>query len=185
MNILTFFTENGFPKSGLSPAIKIVNITDETVSVLWEPMSEISDGWYKYDFVDYDYKLEYIILMDGGPELLGPERYNSAATDNSNDDISKIVWNAKKISFQESGSFGESINTIDSDLKRTLGLLHENIFIDNPIYDENNNLINARVRIYSVTESVGSDDNVIGSYLISSDGSAGPGKFNYWSQIKL
>jgi hypothetical protein len=185
MNILTFFTENGIPKSGLLPSIKIVNITTETVIVLWENMDEISDGWYKYDFSAYDYKQEYIIIMDGGPELPGGERYNSASSDNSSNEISKIVWNAQKTSFLESGSFGESLNTIENDLKRTLGLLHENICIDNPIYDENNNLINARVRIYSTTESVGSDNNIIGRYLISSDGSAGPGKFNHWSQIKL
>lgn len=37
MNILTFFIENGIPKSGLSQVIKIVNITDETVYVLRNP----------------------------------------------------------------------------------------------------------------------------------------------------
>lgn len=78
-------------------------------------------------------------------------------------------------------------NTFDKqggDLKRALGLMHENFYIDNPIYDENNNLASARVRIYSVNTSVGTDNDVIGTYLITSN-SIGTGKFTSWSQIVI
>lgn len=184
MNILTFFTKEGNPKQGLIPAIKIVNITTTTVEVLWESMDEVSDGWYKYNFINYNYQHEYIVTIDGGIELTGAERWNAFASDNSRNEIGKIVWNAKIADHQELGSFGKTVQTISDDIKRTLGLLHENIYIDNPIYDINNNLINARVRIYSNSLSVGTDNDVIGSYFISSNGD-GSGKFTHWSQIKL
>jgi hypothetical protein len=81
---------------------------------------------------------------------------------------------------------GEDINSVISNnevLKRVIGLMHENIFIDNPIYDDNDNLKSARIRIYSDSMSVGTDTNIIGSYIITSIGS-GRGKFTTWSQIK-
>ncbi len=73
---------------------------------------------------------------------------------------------------------------ISNDLKRVLGLVHENIFIDLPNYDSDNNLISARLRIYSSEIDVGSNNNIIGTYLIESD-SSGPGKFTNWKQVKI
>jgi hypothetical protein len=71
-------------------------------------------------------------------------------------------------------------------LKRLLGLTHENIYIDNPSYDVNSNLVSARVRIYSDSASVGTSNNIIGTYQISSDTTGqGPGKFNNWRQVKV
>lgn len=84
----------------------------------------------------------------------------------------------------QGGSVGEIIKNTSDDLKRALGLMHENFYIDNPIYDENNNLASARVRIYSVNTSVGTDNDVIGTYLITSN-SIGTGKFTSWSQIVI
>jgi len=41
-----------------------------------------------------------------------------------------------------------------------------------------------RVRIYSDATSVGTDVNVIETYLITADGTE-CGKFNYWAQVKM
>jgi len=78
----------------------------------------------------------------------------------------------------------DKITDMQADLKRILGLVHENVFIDLPVYDPDNNLISARVRIYSSASNVGTDIGVIGSYLISSD-PAGLGKFNSWRQERI
>jgi hypothetical protein len=72
----------------------------------------------------------------------------------------------------------------DPAAKRVLGMLHENISIDQPEYDNHGNMESARVRIYSDNVSVGSDDNVIGEYLITAP-SSGPGKFITWEQVKV
>jgi hypothetical protein len=67
---------------------------------------------------------------------------------------------------------------------RTLGLVHHNIYIDNPVYDDFGNMISGRVRIYSDAASVGTNNNVIETYLITSDGTE-CGKFTYWQQTKI
>lgn len=90
---------------------------------------------------------------------------------------------SKTVSGSIIGSLGYVINEINNDLKRALGLIHENIYIDNPSYDSDNNLVGARVRIYSIAGSVGTTNDIIGTYQITSTGS-GPGKFTNWYQIK-
>jgi hypothetical protein len=67
---------------------------------------------------------------------------------------------------------------------RTLGLVHHNIYIDNTTYDEFGNMISGRVRIYSDAASVGTNNNVIETYLITADGTE-CGKFTYWEQTVL
>ena len=66
-------------------------------------------------------------------------------------------------------------------VRRTLGLVHHNMYIDEPVYDDVGNMISARVRIYSDAASVGTDTNVIETYLITADGTE-CGQFNYWQQ---
>ncbi len=67
---------------------------------------------------------------------------------------------------------------------RTLGLVHHNIYIDNPTYDEHGNMTSGRVRIYSDAASVGTNSNVIETYLITADGTE-CGKFTYWEQVAI
>lgn len=79
----------------------------------------------------------------------------------------------------------DNITTIiQEDLKRVLGLMHENVFIDQPIYDSDGNLEEARVRIYSAAGSVGTDSNVLATYTITAPGE-GPGKFISWKQVRV
>ncbi len=157
MYISTFFTDGGVPKTSLSPTITIRKLVTGAIVVNADPMSEVGNGWYKYDFVSFDPLVEYVIVCDGGATLANPERYTAA----SNDNFDVVV-----------------------DLKRSLGLMHENIYIDNPVYDTDNNLVSARVRIYSDPASVGTGADVIGTYEITSVPS-GAGMFTTWKQIKL
>jgi len=70
----------------------------------------------------------------------------------------------------------------EDEAKRLLGLMHENISIDQPIYDSDGNLTSARVRLYSDAISVGTDVNIIATYTITAP-SIGPGKFTSWKQV--
>lgn len=79
--------------------------------------------------------------------------------------------------------YNDDFNSIGNTQKTLLGLMHENIFIDSTVFDEFNNLVKARVRIYSDSSSVGTDENIIGTYNMSCN-SNGPGKFKMWKQIK-
>jgi len=67
---------------------------------------------------------------------------------------------------------------------RSLGLMHENIYIDNPTYGDEGSLISARVRIYDSSINVGTNSGVIATYLITADETE-CGKFSYWSQVKI
>jgi hypothetical protein len=69
-------------------------------------------------------------------------------------------------------------------VRRTLGLVHHNVFIDEAAYDEYGNMTSARVRIYSDAASVGTDTNVVETYLITADGTA-CGQFSYWQQVAM
>jgi len=235
MNILAYFSNNGVPATSLIiPTIKIREIPIGTLLVNGDSMTEIGDGFYSYDFVDYDLTKDYAIICDGTSTLNDADRYVYAGNENyindiensnlstqilgvsaqnveiSNtltliptasalaiDDIADAVWNQPTSANNGINTFGNSVNNINNTtesiyisvtenqnyLKRIVGLSHENIFIDNPIYDGDGNLTSARLRIYSTPGDVGTDLNIIGEYQISAPGD-GPGRFTSWQQIR-
>ena len=181
MNVLAFFTKGGVPAVGLNATIQIREVATGIVVVNWAPMTEIGDGWYRHDF-SYMYTKEYVATIDGSAVLSNNERFMFSAKDNTMLDIEKIVWDANVSQHQNGSSFGQLVKATDDNLKRALGLMHENIYIDNPVYDADNNLVSARIRIYASNTDVGTNNGVLGTYTITSNGS-GPGKFSTWSQI--
>lgn len=66
---------------------------------------------------------------------------------------------------------------------RILGLVHENIYIDNTNFDVLSNLVSARLRIYSNAVDVGTSNNVLSTYTISA-APTGAGKFLNWRQVR-
>jgi hypothetical protein len=74
MLITTFFTENGVPKTGLTP---IINIWDKNGTLIIDSvsMTEIAGGFYKYEFESYNDDVDYIIRADGGESLPLNDRY--------------------------------------------------------------------------------------------------------------
>ena len=73
MEIIAFFTENGTPKTGLSPTIDIWDFAGSQV-VNADAISEIAGGFYLYDFTTYDEDTNYCIRADS-VILSGSERY--------------------------------------------------------------------------------------------------------------
>ena len=80
--------------------------------------------------------------------------------------------------------YQSDFDKISENLLEILGLVHQNISIDQTGYDKHGNLSSARVRIYSNAGSVGTNNDVIGTYKITSSGSE-TGKFTTWSQVKI
>ena len=78
----------------------------------------------------------------------------------------------------------ENLSGIYDIVIKTLGLVHHNVYIDQTIYDEHSNMMSARVRIYSNKDSIGTNDDIIETYLITSN-SDECGKFNYWEQAVI
>ena len=75
------------------------------------------------------------------------------------------------------------IDTYDNKLDKILGLVHENVFIDEPEYDEYGNLIGAKVTLYSNSASVGTYEDVIATYKIEAEAES-QGKLVYWKQVE-
>jgi len=182
VQVLAFFTNDGVPQGGLTPTIRIRDVDDNSLVVTDAAASEVGDGWYKYDFVAYDAAKEYAIRFDGGAALADSDRYTSGTNDSFVDDIVDGVWDEPASNHLISGSMGNASNEMNNDIKRTLGLLHENIYIDQPVYDDNGNMISARVRTYDDKTNVGTSTGVIETYLITADGTE-CGQFHYWKQV--
>jgi len=87
MIILVFFTDAGVPKLGLTPDIWIDDITaiGAPVNVVnGVAMTEISRGFYGYDFSNDNFK-KYQVFVDGGVTLQNIERYHYGMIDEAND----------------------------------------------------------------------------------------------------
>jgi|OM-RGC.v1.024672468 hypothetical protein len=93
--IISFFRENGSPKTGLTPTIDIWE-KDGTHTVNGAAMTEIAGGFYYYDFTAYDTSKDYVIRTDGGATLEDYERYQSGANEMvAADWMLKIIKNKK------------------------------------------------------------------------------------------
>jgi hypothetical protein len=73
--ITSAFSDNGTPKAGLSPAITIYDLSDNSVAVNAAAMSEIANGLYKYSFATYNNTKDYAVYVDGGVALGASDRY--------------------------------------------------------------------------------------------------------------
>jgi len=81
MWVTAFYTDEGVPKTGLSPTIRIRDLSNNSLIVTDAVMSEVGDGFYKYDFTLYDASKEYVIRCDGGATLNDYERYRPGVND--------------------------------------------------------------------------------------------------------
>lgn len=106
--ITTFFTSGSTPATGLTPSIKIRNVTTTTL-VETGTMSEVGDGWYKYDFSGFNAATSYAVRCDGGATLTLPERYTWVGNDA---DIQSTVWDTPAIDHITTGTMGHLQNSI-------------------------------------------------------------------------
>lgn len=97
-----------------------------------------------------------------------------------------VVWSVSGTDDDFAPTYTEDlqISIDETKIDKILGLVHQNILIDNTTYDQFGNLESARVRIYSDSASVGTDTNVIATYLIESE-STECGQFTTWSQQEI
>jgi hypothetical protein len=159
MLITAFFTDRGVPKTGLTPIISIYNLSTGTILIDSIAMTERLGGFYIYEYTDYDGDINYGFVADGGSSLNSFERYLNSTNESDT-------------------------SAIDNKVNKILGLVHHNIYIDEPEYDEDDNMVSSRLRIYSNPDSVGSEANVISSYRVTSIG-IDNGKFSMWKQVEL
>jgi hypothetical protein len=74
MKLIAYFSDNGEPKTGLSPIISVIKV-DGTAVITDQSMIESGLGFYYYDFTDYNEDEDYCIRADGGSSLSNQDRY--------------------------------------------------------------------------------------------------------------
>ncbi len=106
MNILSYFTNSGVPETGLSPTIRIRNVSTGALVVTDDSMTEVGDGFYNYDFTGYDATIDYSIRSDGGVSLADAERYSYAGNESYFDDVQEATWSASVSAYEGKNVMG-------------------------------------------------------------------------------
>lgn len=75
MKITAFFTQDGVPKTGLTPTCTIYRNSDGVVIVDSASMTEVGGGFYVYNFTTGTNSTDYSVKCDGGASLSSYERY--------------------------------------------------------------------------------------------------------------
>lgn len=81
------------------------------------------------------------------------------------------------------GADSDDLKSLSDQADRILGLSNENVYIDNAVFDSFGNMSSARLRVYSVAGSVGTDNDVLATYTITAVGTDF-GQFSSWKQVK-
>lgn len=118
--ITVHYTANGAPMTGLSPVIDIFQLdpvtpTTNTHVVSAGATTEISLGFYRYDFVFYDPTMNYVFSFDGGSALTDCDRYKYGGNESYAEDISQEVWDESAIAHTQTGSTGYVLQQIKAD----------------------------------------------------------------------
>lgn len=119
------FRSAGVPQTGLTPRIRIwaINAGSPQTDVLvigggspeGAPMTEVGDGFYKYNFTSYDPRQEYVFGADGGSTLANGDRYCEGASDCPDpEENADAVWNATATNYLTVGSTGALLNNINA-----------------------------------------------------------------------
>lgn len=106
----------GIGVSGLTPDIKIWNITDASnveVIISGTSMAEISEGAYIYNFVDYSGTYSYLFRCDGGAEMDGLDRYVWSTNEIDPATVADQVWSETRVDHTTSGTFGHGYSTTE------------------------------------------------------------------------
>ncbi len=118
--ITSFFTKFSVPQTGLSPTVRIWLLdplvpATNTLVVNNDPLVEIGDGFYRYNFSTYDPIQNYVIRVDGGATLPDNERYSTASNESFSDDVAKSVWDEPALSHVAAGTMGLLESQIKAD----------------------------------------------------------------------
>jgi len=91
----------------------------------------------------------------------------ATVSESDKNDIADKVWDEATSGHISAGSFGKSLADMTSNIAIILGLQHHNYRIKSLVYDANNDLQTATVRIYGNATDTQNDANATGEYAIT------------------
>lgn len=148
-SILSYFSAEGVPSTGLSPTIKIRDVVDGSLLVSESAMSEVGDGFYRYTFSQYNVTGTYSIRADGGKTLGASDRFQVAGNESFADDI----WQQPTASQDVTGTMGRSLNFL-YDVEGGRWLIDESV--NQIIFFKDDNVTEvARFNLLDITGSAG------------------------------
>lgn len=99
--------------------------------------------------------------------------------------VQAAVWNAPLATYMTDATFGKMLQDQGTNIMKVLGLVHQNIMIDQTEYDAQGNLISSRIRIWENAEDVGTANTPpLASYAIECTATAA-GRFSSWKQLEI
>lgn len=113
MDIITFFSDKGSPKTGLLPGLTIWDSTG-TLHVNNATMTEINGGFYKYEFGGYIDGTDYCFRADGGIILEDTDRYLSGTNEITPNDCADAVWDEQRSEHVVIGSAAVHLSNIET-----------------------------------------------------------------------
>jgi len=136
------------PSRSLVPGIDETSFThnifapngDEVSSTIPVSISELGHGHYRAEFL---------------PNVVGTWML--------------AVYHSTYFPWGKTGSiqiFSNDFDTVTILIQRVLGLVQENFYIDRAVYDDGNNLLSSRIRIYDNEASVGTDSDITAEYVM-------------------
>lgn len=172
MLIIACFTDTGLPKTGLFPVINVWN-SGGTLVVDAQTMVERAGGFYDYGFSSYDSNENYVFRADGGSSLSDYDRYvygTNGASDLAKTGEYDVTLSGLQADLDNPDQYKADLNNVEAYMLRALGLMQENQYLDQTVYTNYQGiklLTSGRVRSYSNAGSVGTDNDVIATYNIT------------------
>jgi hypothetical protein len=170
MIILSFFTENGVPKLGLTPIIKIVDIDSDEIVIENDNMTALESMThaYIYNFIDYNENKNYAILIDGGEELNNIDRYQDTTNDSKNikDNLLQVklntndIYNLNEIQTELINTIAEASTILQEttqimleEIETSIGTPHSTVFEDLALIIEKIDALQIIINIIKKIES--------------------------------
>ncbi len=156
-NIVAYFAINGVPALNLSPTIRIHELlTGSPNSILViddDVMSEIKDGYYKYIFITYDPRKEYVFRANGGTSLPTTDRFAVGATESPDpEENADATWNSIATDFITAATMGLLQNEIGADTSAIrLNIIDIVDFVDQILkYEKNRTFLDKAAKTLTV-----------------------------------
>lgn len=112
--ITVFVTNKSNPETGLSPTIRIweVSAGSQSLVVTDDAMTEVGDGFYKYEFTTMDPLKHYNFRADAGASQPKGERYYVGSSALSPQEIADVNWDETASDHSIIGSTGELLQIL-------------------------------------------------------------------------
>ncbi len=164
--ITVFFTSTGIPSTSLSPTIRIRRIDTDVLVITDAAMSNVGDGFYKYDFTTYDDTLEYVIRADGTVTLDDVDRYKFNGSTEANIEITLRDTEEIQSKLPTDNIMGSAVLTSKDDEIDAIKLVTDAISIPT-VLDIVNGVFDELVATHTTSDSFGSNMELIRKILLN------------------